>query len=105
MNYQRVIVAGNITSDALYRKTKKGGKEYAFFNVATKGYKKERSTYFPVTIFGARAKPLAEFLKKGREVLVEGRIQTDDKRRFSVIADNIELGTQLDPHKDGDADV
>jgi len=53
--------------------------------------RKDRATFFPIVIFGRSAERLAILITKGRQVLLEGRIQVD-KDRFDVIADRVELG-------------
>jgi len=60
------------------------------------------TTFFPITLFGNLAEALAEFLTKGRQVLVEGRITVSDKGRFNVVGDRIELGALPRPPHDRD---
>jgi single-strand DNA-binding protein len=94
MNYQRLILAGNATTDAKERKSKKGDVTFVTFSVGVSSGK-DRSTYFPVVVFGEKLAKLAEkHITKGRQVLVEGRIQVDEQRRFNVVADNIQLGAR-----------
>ena len=91
MDYQRIILVGNATVDAETKQSKKGDVTYTTFSVAVGGVQ-PKPTYFPVTLFGARGKKLAQYIKKGAQVLVEGRIEVNDKGRFNVIADNVALG-------------
>lgn len=90
MNYQKIILAGNAAGDALRRKSKKG-KVYTTFSVAVSNGK-ERKVLFPVFIFGKRAGAVSRYITKGRQVLVEGRIEVGDNDRFIVVADRVLLG-------------
>jgi hypothetical protein len=53
---------------------------------------KDRSVYFPVTVFGKQGEAVAEYVKKGRQVLVEGRITVGENGRFNVVADRAVFG-------------
>lgn len=90
MNYQKVIVVGNATRDAEVMKSKKGT-AYTRFDVAV-GSGKEGKAFFPVMAFGKVGEAAAQYVNKGREVLVEGRIVTGKAGRFSVIADSVVFG-------------
>ena len=59
---------------------------YALFSVAVaKG--KEKTVYFPVTLFGESAELAGEMLSKGSRVLVEGTLDVDpDSGKFRVLA-------------------
>ena len=91
MDYQKVIIAGNTTSDAQARKSKEGEVSYTTFSVAV-GEGKDKPTYFPVTAFGKTGETAAQFLTKGKQVLVEGRIEVGEKGRFTLIARRIVFG-------------
>lgn len=92
MNYQKLILVGNATSDAESRTSKKGDVAYTTFSVAVSDGK-DRTTYFPVVVFGDKLVALAKsYVTKGRRVLVEGRVRVSDKNRFNVVADRIRLG-------------
>lgn len=91
MDYQKIILVGNATSDAEQRKSRKGDVTYTTFSIAVSG-NKDQVTYFPVALFGKLAEVAERHVAKGRQVLVEGRIAVNDKGRFNVIADHIRLG-------------
>jgi single-strand DNA-binding protein len=42
------------------------------------GKKIEKKTWYNVTVFGAQAEACNQYLKKGREVLIEGRLDPDE---------------------------
>ncbi len=91
MNYQKLIVAGNTTGDAQARKSKEGDVTFTTFSVAVNSGK-DQATYFPVTAFGKTGEAAAQYLTKGRQVLVEGRIEVGENGRFNVIADRVVFG-------------
>lgn len=91
MNYQKLVLIGNATRDAEYKTSKTGDVYYTTFSVAVND-SKDRATFFPITVFGKQAKAVAEYVKKGREVLVEGRIETSENGRMSVVADRVVFG-------------
>ena len=98
MNYQKLIVAGNITGDAKARRSKEGDVSFTTFSVAvntTKG----RATFFPVTAFGKTGEAAAQYLIKGHQVLVEGHIEVGENGQFNVIADRVVFGSVPTAHK------
>ena len=91
MNYQKLILAGNATGDAQRRTSKKGDVSYTTFSVGVSDGK-ERTTFFPVAVFGKHGEAVAKYVTKGRQVLVEGRVEVSDNGRFNVVADRVRLG-------------
>jgi single-strand DNA-binding protein len=88
-NFNKVILAGNLTRDPELRYTP-AGKAIAKFGMAINrnwttetGEKKEEVTFVDIDSFGRQAEVISQYLKKGRPVLVEGRLkldQWDDKQ-------------------------
>lgn len=91
MNYQKLLVAGNVTQDAERKTSKQGDVTYTTFSVAVND-RQERVTFFPIILFGQLGDILTQYITKGRQILVEGRVNISEKGYFSVIADRIELG-------------
>ena len=91
MNYQKLILVGNATRDAERRKSKKGDVSYTTFGVGV-GDRNDRTTFFPVTVFGKHGEGVAPYITKGRSVLVEGRIEVSEQGRFNVVAYTVRLG-------------
>lgn len=103
-SFNKVILMGNLTRDPERRYTPKGTAvtEFAIainrvFNTEG-GEKKEEVSYFDIVAWGRQAEICAQYLNKGRPVLVEGRLQQDrweqdgqKKSRIRVIAENIRL--------------
>lgn len=79
----KVILIGNLGADPEVRYTG-SGQPVANFNIATteKWQGGERTEWHKVVVFGKQAENCKEYLSKGRQVYVEGRLQTrqwDDK--------------------------
>jgi single-strand DNA-binding protein len=98
MNYQKIILVGNATVDAEARKSKKGNVTYTTFSLGVSDSQDE-TIFFPITVFGKQGEAAAKYITKGRQILVEGRIQVSDKGRFNVIADRIRFGAMPSPNK------
>lgn len=92
MNYQRLILIGNATDDAQRLTSKKGDVTYTTFSVGVSDGK-DRTTFFPIIVFGEYGEAVAKYITKGRQVLVDGRIQVSDKGRLRVIADRVRFGS------------
>ena len=95
MDYQKLIIVGNVTRDAQRRTSKEGEVSYTTFRVAVSGGE-ERTTFFPVAVFGKYGETIAPHITKGRGLLVEGRIEVSQQGRFNVVADTIRLGARID---------
>jgi single-strand DNA-binding protein len=88
-NFNKVILAGNMTRDPELRYTPKGT-AIAKFGLAINrnwtgedGQKREEVTFVDVDAFGKQAEVIGQYLRKGRPILVEGRLkldQWDDKQ-------------------------
>ena len=94
-NYNKVILMGNLTRDPELRYTP-AGKAVANFSIAVnRKYKvdeqwKEETDFFDIVVFGKQAENCSEYLRKGRPVLVDGRLQqrrweTDEGQKRSKI--------------------
>ena len=92
MNYQRLILVGNLTDDPQRLTSKKGDVPYTTFGVGVSDGK-DHTTFFPVVVFGDSGEAAAKYLAKGRQVLVDGRIQVSDNGRLRVIADRVQFGS------------
>lgn len=80
----KVIIVGNLGADPETRYTANGG-AITTIRVATSeawkdkqsGEQQERTEWHRVKFFGRLAEIAGEYLRKGRQVYVEGRLQTD----------------------------
>jgi single-strand DNA-binding protein len=101
----KVILVGNLGRDAELRYTP-GGAAVATLNLATtevwndkQGQRQEKTEWHRVVVWGKQAETLQEYLVKGKQIYVEGRLQTrqwDDKdgnKRYTteIKADRITL--------------
>ena len=91
VNYQKLILVGNATADAQRQTSRKGDVTFTTFSVGVRDGK-DRTTFFPVVVFGAYGETVAQYITKGRQLLVDGRIQVNDQDRFNVVADRVRLG-------------
>jgi len=78
----KAILIGNLGRDAEMRFTA-GGSAVANFSLATTdkwtdkdGQKQERTEWHRVVLWGKTAEALQEYLTKGKQIYVEGRLQT-----------------------------
>jgi single-strand DNA-binding protein len=78
----KVILIGNLGADPEVRFTP-GGQAVANFRIATSdswtdknGQKQERTEWHRIVVWGKLAELCGEYLKKGRQCFVEGRLQT-----------------------------
>ena len=82
-NYNKVILVGNLTRDPELRYTSKGLAIAKLSLAVNRTYRnesgetKEETTFVDIDSFGKQAETLANYLKKGRSVLVEGRLRLD----------------------------
>lgn len=81
--YQKIIIAGNLGGDPELRYTQ-DGTPVANFSVATNrrwtnqdGSRGEETVWFRVSVWRRQAETCNEYLRKGRQVLVEGRMNVD----------------------------
>jgi single-strand DNA-binding protein len=105
-SFNKVILLGNLTRDPEVRYTPKGtavtdlGLAVNRSYTAENGEKREEVTFVDVTFWGRTAEVAGEYLKKGRPVFVEGRLQLDswdDKQsgqkrtKLKVIGENMQM--------------
>ena len=82
-NLNKVMLIGNCTRDPEIRYTPKGtalvdlGLAVNRRYTAENGEKREETTFVDVTLWGRTAEIANEYLRKGRPVYIEGRLQLD----------------------------
>ena len=108
MYLNKAFIIGNLTRDPELKALPSGIKVCSF-SVATNrvwkdknGSRQEAADYHNVVVFGRQAETVAQYMKKGSQVMIEGRMQTrswDDaatstkKYRTEVIADRVQFGS------------
>ncbi len=125
-SFNKVILLGNLTRDPEVRYTPKGSAVcdlgIAVNRVYTTdgGEKREEVTYVDVVLWTRLAEIAGEYLKKGRPVFIEGRLQMDtwdDKQsgqkrtKLRVVGETMQLlgsrpsgATSAAPEESGDED-
>jgi single-strand DNA-binding protein len=117
MSLNKAMIIGNLGRDPEMRYTPSGQAVTQFTVAVNRNYKdhdgnwQEETEWFRVVAWGPLAERTAEYLRKGRKVYVEGRLQTrqwegqDGQKRYTteLIANTV---TPLDPRpRDGDQPV
>ncbi len=109
MYLNKAIVIGNLTRDPELKSLPSGIKVCSF-SLATNrvwkdknGARQESADYHNVVVFGRQAETVAQYMKKGSSILVEGRMQTrswedkgsgEKKYRTEIIADRTQFGAK-----------
>jgi single-strand DNA-binding protein len=105
-SFNKVVLVGNLTRDPELRYTPKGT-AIAKIGLAVNrvwtneaGEKKEEVTFVDVDVFGRTAENVGQYMRKGRPILIEGRLkldQWDDKQtgqkksRLGVVAETVQF--------------
>lgn len=83
MNYNKAIIAGNLTRDPEMKGTP-GGLAVCTFSIANNrrwkdknGETKEETSFFEIVAFGGAGENIYKFFSKGDPIFLEGRIQQD----------------------------
>ena len=100
--FNKVILIGNLTRDPELRYTPQGTSVCNFGLAVNRKYKqgeemKEEVTFINIVVFGKQADTCGQYLNKGSNILVEGRLQesrweTEDGQKRSkheVVAQNV----------------
>ncbi len=110
MSLNKVMVIGYLGQDPELRYLPTSGQPVTSFSVATDesftgkdGTRQERVEWHHIVVFGRAAESCKEYLKKGREVYVEGRLRTREyeaknnggkRQRTEIVANRVQfLGT------------
>lgn len=110
MDLNKVFLIGNLTRDPETRHTQSGQQVTNFtiaVNERSRGKQNETTMFIKVDCWGKTAELAAQYLIKGQEVLVEGRLKIEEyetregqKRRDpAVTADRVNFGRK--PREDG----
>lgn len=83
--YQKIILIGNLGGDPQMRYMQ-DGRPVTNFSMATNrrwtdrntGQQVDETTWFRVAVWGPQAETVNQYLSKGRRVLVEGRLRSDE---------------------------
>lgn len=111
MYLNKAMIVGNLTRDP-EMKNLPSGMKVTSFSIATNrvwkdasGAKKEAVDYHNIVVFGRQAETAAQYLKKGSQAMIEGRLQTqswDDQStgkkmyRTEIVADRVQFGRRAE---------
>lgn len=108
MNVNKVILVGRLTRDPEIRTTPTG-QSVATISMATNsfwtdksGQKQDKTEFHNVVLWGRQAEIASQYLTKGQECFIEGRLQTRaytakdgvERRTTEVIAESMQLGSR-----------
>lgn len=114
MYYNKALIIGNITRDPEL-KSLPSGSQVASFSVATNrvwkdknGAKQESVDFHNIVVFGKQAETIAQYMRKGSSILVEGRLQTrswegpDGKKNYrtEIVADRTQFGPRIQKNQE-----
>ena len=114
MYLNKVLLYGNLTRDPEIRALP-SGQQVANFSLATnrsytdkEGRKQELVEYHNVVAFARQAEVIGQYMKKGRPLFIEGRLQTrsweaDGKKNYrtEIVVDNFQFGATAAPGTGG----
>ena len=104
-SFNKIIIVGYLGRDAEIRYTPQGT-AVSNFSIATSERRKDRSgeaqemtTWFRVSLWGKQAEALNQYLTRGKQVYVEGRLRTEEftdrdgnkRQSLEVTASDIQL--------------
>jgi single-strand DNA-binding protein len=108
MNVNKVTLVGRLTRDPEIRNTP-GGQSVATIALATNsfwtdktGNRQDKTEYHNIVLWGKLAEIAGQYLVKGQECYIEGRLQTrsytakdgTEKRVTEVIGENMQMGSK-----------
>lgn len=108
MNVNKVMLVGRLTKDPDIR-TAGTGQQVASISMATNSYwtdksnqRQERTEFHNVVLWGRLAEIAGQYLVKGAECFIEGRLQTRaytgkdniERRVTEIVAENMQLGAK-----------
>jgi single-strand DNA-binding protein len=108
MNVNKAILVGRLTRDPEIRTTS-SGQTVASISMATNrfwkdknGQRQDQTEFHNVVLWGRLAEIAGQYLTKGQEAFIEGRIQTrkytakdgTEKRITEIVAENMQLGSR-----------
>ncbi len=108
MNINKVILVGRLTRDPEVRSTA-SGQTVTSISMATNrfwkdknGQKQDQTEFHNVVIWGKLGEIAGQYLTKGQEAFIEGRLSTRkytgkdgiEKRTTEIVAENLQLGSR-----------
>lgn len=117
VNLNKVFLVGNLTRDPELRYTPGGtpvatlGLAVNRFYKAKDGQNQQDTCFVNVVVWGQAAEASNQYLQKGRQVLVDGRLQSrswenqqgQKRTTIEVVANSVQFMSQRDSHSKGDS--
>lgn len=115
MNVNKAILVGRLTRDPEMRTTT-SGQSVVTLSMATNnfwtdksGTKQEKTEFHNVVLWGRLAEIASQYLTKGQECFIEGRLQTREytakdgtqKRVTEIVGENMQLGSRAQGSSQG----
>lgn len=98
-----IVVAGNITKDAVMRRTQTG-EPVTGFSVAVNDHRdKDKTLFFDCSLWGKRGDALVPYLKKGAKVCVAGELgmrEHEGRTYLTVNANEVSLMGGIDKQRE-----
>jgi single-strand DNA-binding protein len=114
-SFNKVILMGNLTRDPELRVTANGN-SICKLGLATSrvystkdGERREETTFVDVDAFGKQAEVISKYMRKGRPIMVEGRLKLDQwesndgqkRNKLSVVLENFQFLGGRDDNEGG----
>ena len=108
MNLNKVMLVGRLTRDVEVRNTP-SGQTVAAISIATNrfwkdknGQRQDQTEFHNIVLWGRLAEIAGQYLSKGQEAYIEGRLQTrkytakdgTERRVTEIVAENMQLGSR-----------
>jgi single-strand DNA-binding protein len=108
MNLNKVMLVGRLTRDVEIRNTA-SGQSVASISMATNrfwkdksGQRQDQTEFHNIVLWGRLAEIAGQYLSKGQEAYIEGRLQTrkyttkdgTERRTTEIVAENMQLGSR-----------
>lgn len=105
MNLNKVIIIGRLTADIVLKNTPQGY-SVASFSIATnrkwldnKKQRQEETEFHNIVVWGKKAEVVAQYVKKGDVLMVEGRLKTrswqdrqgNTKKTTEIMAEDVQF--------------
>jgi single-strand DNA-binding protein len=115
-SFNKVILMGNLTRDPELRVTANGN-SICKMGLATSrvystkdGERREETTFVDIDAFGKQAEVISKYMRKGRPIMVEGRLKLDQwesdgqkRSKLSVVLENFQFLGSRDDNDSGNS--
>jgi single-strand DNA-binding protein len=99
-----ITIAGNVTKDAVLRRTQ-SGEPVLGFSVAVNDNRTKQAIFFEISLWGKRGDALAQYLTKGTKVAVSGDLGQREHDGKTYLTVNVQDVTLMgSPHQPSERD-